>query len=309
MPYEPARFIKNINPPLRPAQAHAPSTCSLFLCPPSPFIFLTSWRCLTSSIINPSSLSALYIFLWWINAGGHLSFWRNGRFIGSLGAPRSLFVSRLSAEWQTCWRQQSSAKTWSHVFVCACQLGSTAKSWDVSCFLMRAAPTLTPPACFSYPPQPSQPSQRESVPGVCCDLSAPEGGFFKQNKHHSGCSIGGNQALVVKPSEGNVSGFAKFQGARGRLHDSVKPSNKNLTHSKWEAVSVHSKGVFIVAETVMNCKYFWTTCCKYLLIVLPFFQYLCVWIIERWYITIMALEYHFYHFKSGTSLLVLVRGF
>lgn len=38
-----------------------------------------------------------------------------------------------------------------------------------------------------FSPQPSQPSRGESVPGVCRDLSAPEGVFFKRNKLHSGC--------------------------------------------------------------------------------------------------------------------------
>lgn len=203
-------------------------------------------------------------------------FWKEWPvYLFSQGATISVY--QLSAKWQTRWCEQSSAKIWSRVFVCASQPSPTTKSWDMSCFLTHATPRLTPPACFSYPPQPSQSSWRESIPGVCRDLSAPKGGFFKQNTQQSGCWIGGNQALVVRPREWNVSGFANLQGVRGRLHDSVKPSHKNLTYTNWETVSIPSKGVFIVAEMFMNCTYFWAMCCKYLLIVLPFSPNSCVY--------------------------------
>lgn len=203
-------------------------------------------RCLTSVSICPSLIRLLYlphVFLCWINAWGPLWFWKNGRFICFLGALQSLFASQLSADWQTRWREQSSAKNLK--FVCACQPGLTTKSWDMPCFLKHATPGLTPRTCvFFFSLQPSQPSRGESVPGVRCDLSAPEGVFFKQNWQHSGCWIGGNQALVVKLSEWNVSGFAKLQEIRSRLHDCMKPATK-IWHIQNEKLSVLTQKEFL----------------------------------------------------------------
>lgn len=108
-------------------------------------------RCLTSVSICPSLIRLLYllhVFLCWINAWGPLWFWKNGRFICFLGALQSLFASQLSAEWQTHWREQSSAKNLK--FVCACQPGLTTKSWDMPCFLEHATPGLTPRTCVFF---------------------------------------------------------------------------------------------------------------------------------------------------------------
>lgn len=102
---------------------------------------------------------------------------------------------------------------------------------------------------LSPSPQPSQPSRGESVPGVRRDLSAPEGGFFKHNKQHSGCWIGGNQASGCQTQW--VKMFLAWLNfrvgggeVRGRLHDCVKTSNKNLPFTKWATVSARSKGDF-----------------------------------------------------------------
>lgn len=135
-------------------------------------------------------------------------------------------------------------------------------------------------------------------------------GQLLQTEHATLRLLGGNQALVVKPSEWNVSDFANLQWVRGHLHDSVKPSHKNLTYTNWETVSIPSKGVFIVAEMFMNCKYFWTMCCKYLLIVLLFFP-IAVCMNYRKMIYQYNGTYQFYHFtgNSGTLLHMLWRGF
>lgn len=115
-------------------------------------------------------------------------------------------------------------------------------------------------------------------------------GRLLQTEHATLRLLGGNQALVVKTSEWNISGFANFQGVR-------------------ETVSIPSKGVFIVAEMFMNCKYFWTMCCKYLLIVMAFFP-TAVCMKYRKMIYQYNGTYQFYYFNShcGTLLLVLWRG-
>lgn len=217
-------------------------------------------RCLTSVSICPSLILLLHllpthhVFLCWINAWGPLWFSKNGCFICFPGALQSPFyvpaVGRVTDVNNP--PQKTPKKTWSRVFVCVC----VSVNRDMPCFLTHAAPGLT--VSFLFPPplplpplQPSQPSRGESVPGVRRDLSAPEGVFFKRNKQHSGCWIGGNQAPpppVVKLSELKMFlallNFRAGGGVRGRLHDCVKTSNKNLTFTKWATVSAHSKGVF-----------------------------------------------------------------
>lgn len=106
-------------------------------------------------------------------------------------------------------------KTWSRVFVCARPPGLTAKSWDMSCFRTHATPGLTPPACV-FAAFTTLPGGKRS--GCSPWFECTRGRLLLTEQATLGL---GNQAPVVKLSEWNVSGFAKLQGVRGRLHDCV----------------------------------------------------------------------------------------
>lgn len=68
--------------------------------------------------------------------------------------------------------------TWSlSVYVCLLHL--SIKGWDMFCLWHMPHPDWLS-LLFLSSPQPSKPSWRKGVPGVHCDLSAPEGGFAKQ---------------------------------------------------------------------------------------------------------------------------------
>lgn len=140
---------------------HFSSTRSLFLCPPNTFIFLTLCRCLASISICPSLIRLLYLyrmsFFVWISAWGHVFLKEWPVYLFCQGTTISVCVPAVSRVKDTLTRTINRK---SRVFLCARQPGPTTKSWDMSCFLTHAAPRLTPPACFSYPPQPSQPSRR-----------------------------------------------------------------------------------------------------------------------------------------------------
>lgn len=132
--------------------------------------------------------------------------------------------------------------------VCVCT--STGPDYKRFCFLTHATPGLTPPACVSFPPQPSQPSRGKSLPGVRRDLSEPEGVFFKQNKQLLGCWVGGNQAPVVKLSERNVSGFAELQGVRGHISMTVYNQRQRLDTYKMRTCQSSLKRSFYASWNI-----------------------------------------------------------
>lgn len=181
----------------------------------------------------------------------------------------SASLSSVCQTWTILWKNLKSVCLCVHVIRACLQ-----KGWDTSCTWHMPRPDW-PSLLFLSSLQPSQPSWREGVPGVCCDLSAPEGGFSKQ-KAHLGCWIGGNQALLSNSMTEMFLALLHFRGQRSSPWQR-KPGNTNLTYTKWETLSVHSHGVSLlhsVGKHVMNCKYFWIFCCKYLLIVLLFAFYL-----------------------------------